>query len=203
MQNFEAISYSYTNLPNIVLQKQKEVFDKFNLPLTQIISDIQHGAFLEQILKTTNKNYIIFFDVDCIPLTKDLYDIILNEITTEKSIIGIEQTGEPRYHIYAGPACLGLPVSVYHEIGQPKLQQTFRSDTAEEITWCCEERAIKVKYFKLSHVEKPKWKLGHDRMFGIGTTYSFNNKDILYHQFEVRYNYSSFINKCNSILNNI
>lgn len=200
MYDFEAIAYGYTNLPSVILQKQKEVFAKLKLPLTQFVGDAQHGAFLEHILKTTKKDYIIFFDADCIPLTDNIYDIILNEISSEKSIIGIEQTGEPRYHIYAGPACLGLPVSVYHEIGQPRLEQTFRSDTAEEITWCCEERAIKVKHFKVSHIEQPKWRLGYDRMFGIGTTYSFNNINVLYHQFESRYNYTPFLNKCNSIL---
>jgi len=200
MHNFEAISYAYKNLPTEVLKKQKEVFKRLNLPIAQYIGDVSHGDFLENILKTTNKEYIIFVDADCIPLVDSLYDIILGEITKEKSIIGIEQTGQPRYHIYAGPACLALPVSVYHEIGQPSLNQTFRSDTAEELTWCCEERAIKVKYFKVSHVEQPRWRLGYDREFGIGTTYQYNNVDVLYHQFESRYDIQPFINKCNSIL---
>jgi hypothetical protein len=197
---FEAYSYAYKNVSNKVIKFQKQVFDKFNLPITQIIGDLDHGQFLEQTLRTCSKKYVIFFDVDCIPLASNLYDIILNELETEKCILGIEQTGNPRYHIYAGPACLALPTTIYPEFNYPTLNQTHRSDVAEELSWICEERAIKVKYFKVSHVEVPKWRLGYDRMFGVGTTYSFNNQNILYHQFEIRYTTELFIEKCKAVL---
>lgn len=198
---FEAYSYAYKNISMDVLEYQKRVFEKFGLPITQVVGDINHGEFLEKILRTNNKKYTIFFDADCIPLTRDLYNIILKELETEKCIIGIEQTGNPRYHIYAGPACLALPTELYTEFNTPVLNQTHRSDVAEELSWVCEERAIKVKYFKVSHVEVPKWRLGYDRMFGLGTTYLYDNKDVLYHQFEIRYSANLFIEKCKTVLN--
>jgi len=198
--DFEAYSYAYKNLSSDVLVYQKKVFDKFNLPLTQIQGNFNHGDFLKNILTTSSKKYVIFFDADAIPLKNNLYEIILNELRLEKCIFGIEQTGMPRYHIYAGPACLGLPVSLYSEFNFPCLNQTFRSDVAEELTWNCEENAIKVKFLKVSHVEVPKWRLGYDREFGIGTTFSYNSEDVLYHQFEIRLNTDSFIKKCKSIL---
>ena len=201
--NFEAISYAFNSLPEIVLKKQKKVFNFFNLPLTQCVGNMLHGTFLEHILKTTDKDYIIFFDADCIPLIGNIYCLILDEISKEASIIGIEQTGQPRYHIYAGPACLGVPVKLYKELGCPSLNQTFRSDTAEELSWVCEEHAKKIKYFKVSHVEEPRWRLGYDREFGIGTTYQYNNVDVLYHQFESRFNVDPFLKKCDLVIQTI
>jgi len=198
--SFQAVSYSYGNIPDEVVQYQKKVFDHFNLDIQQFVGGYDHGQFLEKVLSEAKTDYTIFFDIDCIPLVPDLYQIILNELVKEECLIGIEQTGYPRYHIYAGPACLALSSSLYKKLESPQLNQNFRSDVAEELTWRCEERAIKVKYFKVSSIEQPKWRLGYDREFGIGTTYKYNNLDVLYHQFEIRYNYGNFIEKCKLIL---
>ena len=142
----------------------------------------------------------MFFDIDCVPLVPNFYDIVVNILTKEKCIIGIEQTANPRSHIYAGPACLGMPTELYKEFQYPCLNQTYRSDVAEEITWLCEERSIPVNFFKVSHIEQPKWKLGTDREFGIGTTYSYDGVDVLYHQFEIRSNPNNFLKKCKKLL---
>jgi hypothetical protein len=198
----EAYSYAYNSLSKDVLIYQKQIFDKFDLPIIQIQDNLNHGQFLTHILNTSKSKYVMFFDADAIPLTKNFYNIVLEELEKEKCIIGMEQTGMPRYHIYAGPACLAMPVSLYSEINYPCLNQTFRSDIGEEITWCCEERAIPVKFLKISHVESPKWRLGYDREFGIGSTYSYKNQDVLYHQFEIRLNTHNFIKKCINILEN-
>ena len=73
---------------------------------------IQVGRFLEETFDSCKEDFIVFFDIDCIPLSNNLYDIISN-IEGKSSIIGIEQTGNPRFHIYAGPACLGVPQSLF------------------------------------------------------------------------------------------
>lgn len=197
----KAYSYAYQTLPPEVLTYQKKVFDKLKLPLTQITGNFNHGQFLEHILKTSTDNFVVFFDADCIPLVSNFYDIIYAELSREKCIFGIEQTANPRFHVYAGPACLALPVQIYKDFNYPCLNQTHRSDVAEELTWHCEEKQIPVKYFKVSNIEQPKWRLGYDKQFGIGTTYSYNDTDVLYHQFEIRLNTQNFLNKCIQILN--
>lgn len=192
----KAYSYAYNTLPKEVLEYQKKVFDKLELPLTQINGDMDHGEFLEHILKTEKEEFVLFFDADCIPLTANFYTLVLEELKQTKCIIGIEQSANPRTHIYAGPACLGMPTALYHEFNYPCLNQTYRSDVAEEITWYCEENTIPVKYFNVSSIEQPKWKLGETRQFGIGTTYAYNGIDVLYHQFEIRRYQDRFIKKC-------
>jgi len=198
--SFRAVSYTYGNIPSEVVEYQKKVFDFLNLPIDQYIGGYDHGQFLEKILTEAKTDYTIFFDIDCIPLVPNFDSIIQEELLKEECLIGIEQTGHPRYHIYAGPGCMGLSSNLYKKLESPQLNQNFRSDVAEELTWRCEERAIKVKFFKVSSIEQPKWRLGYDREFGIGTTYKYSNIDVLYHQFEIRYNYGNFIEKCKSIL---
>ena len=198
----ETYSYGNSNIPVDVFTLQKKVFDKFNLPIKQVEGNLPHGVFLTETAKACNSKYIIFFDIDCIPLTPDIYNIIISELEKEKCIIGIEQkcNCNPYDHIYAGPACLAFSTELYREIGCPSLVENTRSDVGEELTWACEEKNINVKFFNASSSEIPKWKLTGNRNFGIGTTYSHNDVDVLYHQFEIRKSDDNFITKCKSIL---
>jgi hypothetical protein len=201
---FEAFSYANSNVSYEVCKLQRLVFQKLNLPITQVNIDSNHGDFLTQTAKNCNSKYIIFFDVDCIPLVSNIYDIILDELKNDDCIIGIEQmcNCNPLNHLYAGPACLAFPTALFKNLGYPSLmQQGNRSDVGEELTWLCEENNINVKLFKAKSSEIPKWKLKDNRYFGIGTTYNHNNMDVLYHQFEIRNSSTNFIAKCKSILN--
>jgi len=205
---FEAYSFVCPNVPVQVQDYQKQIFDRFNLPIKQIREDISHGGFLNRTIKNSQAKYVIFFDVDCIPLTPNIYDIIIKELEQEKCIIGTEQMCNYNYekrgtsHIYASPACLGVPTKLYHELGSPTLEPVgpYRSDTAEELTWTCEEQNIKVKLFKILTSETIAWKLNDTQNFGHGTTYTYNNKEVLYHQFEIRKSHELFLNKCKNIL---
>ena len=200
----KAYSYANYNISEDIVNYQKRVFNKLQLPIEQIISNTTHGEFLSEIAKKGDSKYIILFDVDCIPLTSNIYDIILTELETEQCIIGIEQMCgcNPHNHLYAGPACLAFSTELYESLGYPSLAQNGnRSDVGEELTWLCEENNINVKFFKVTSSEIPKWKLTDNREFGIGTTYNHNNIDVLYHQFEIRKGSDNFIAKCKSILN--
>lgn len=200
---FKAYSYANSNISHEVCELQRLVFKKFNLPITQIKINSNHGDFLTEAARTCTDKYIIFFDVDCIPLVSNLYDIILDELKSDDCIIGIEQmcNSNPYNHLYAGPACLAFPIELFKNLGYPSLMpQGNRSDVGEELTWLCEENNLKVKLFKVSSAEIPKWKLTDTKEFGIGTTYTHNNIDVLYHQFEIRKDDNNFISKCKSIL---
>jgi hypothetical protein len=204
---YQAFSYANSNISDEVCRLQKQVFEKLNLPVTQIKvnadhNTYRHGDFLNEISKNTNSKYVIFFDVDCIPLTSNLYDIIINELEKEQCIIGIEQKCNCNNynHIYAGPACLAFSTSLYKDLNYPSLIQNERSDVAEELTWICEEKKIKIKYFNVSSSETPMWHLKENTYFGIGTTYSFNDEEVLYHQFNIRSEHTPFIKKCNEFL---
>lgn len=209
IQTLQAYSYGNSNISDEIFELQKLIFDKQNLQIIQIKSSVDHstfghGDFLNETAKNCDSKYIVFFDIDCIPLVSNLYEIIIGELEKEQCIIGIEQKCNCNTfnHIYAGPACLAFPVSLYKDLGCPSLIQNNRSDVAEELTWICEGNNIKVKYFTATSSEIPKWNLTEEKQFGIGTTYSYNGIDVLYHQFEIRNNCNNFINKCKSILNN-
>lgn len=205
MNLFEAYSYSNPNISSHIIELQKRVFEKYKLPITQIVENSTHGDFLNKTIKNCKSEIVILFDIDSIPLTQHLYDILINELQKEPCIIGIEQkcNSNPHNHTYAGPGCLALSKSLYYEIGCPDLNQNGqKSDVGEELTWKCEEKNIKVKLLTCTSVEIPKWNLDNTRSFGIGTTYSFNNIETVYHQFEIRTQTQNFVDKCYSILNN-
>lgn len=199
----KAFSYAHKNITQEVLDLQRQVFTKLNLQIEQIVDDKSHGDFLNHILKTCTCDYVIFFDVDCIPLTEDIYDIIITELQREKCIIGIEQmcNCNPHNHVYAGPGCLALERKLYFELNSPDLKENGnKSDVGEELTWACEEKGVKVKIFNAASSELPMWDLPDNRKFGIGTTYTYNNKEVLYHQFSIRMQNKNFINKCKEFL---
>ena len=119
---YQAYAYGNSNISDEVFNLQKLVFEKQNLQITQIKFSVEHstfghGDFLNETAKKCDSKYIIFFDVDCIPLVTNLYEIIIEELEKEQCIIGIEQKCNCNSfnHIYAGPACLAFPISLYKE----------------------------------------------------------------------------------------
>lgn len=77
---YEIYSFAHINLPKIIVDQQLKVFDKFGLKINQIINDDTHGKNLENLIKNCKSDYIVIFDVDCIPLVKNIFDYINDDI---------------------------------------------------------------------------------------------------------------------------
>lgn len=175
---------------------QKKVFEKYNLPINIFDSNTSHSDFLDYALKTFSAEVYIIFDIDCIPLTNELFDKIIRY----ESLHGIAQRANHKNngnHLYAGPACLVVPNKIYQKIGMPSFRENIRGDVAEELTWRCEENNIKVELMMPTQSENKKWHLKDNIYFGNGTVYD----NIVYHAFESFSNPNVFINKCNKLLN--
>ena len=71
LNNTLIISFCNSNIPKSVPYYQKEVFQLFAIPLVQVIGNITHAEFMEKILKECEQKYLIFFDIDAIPLKKE------------------------------------------------------------------------------------------------------------------------------------
>jgi hypothetical protein len=177
-------SFYQSNIPKIVPKYQNLVFQKFGLRLEQIISAEKHSHSIDSYVSKTDFNYIIIFDIDAIPVTPKCVDEIINKIVDGKTLFGVAQQSnhlEPRNHPYAGPACLGLSRNLYEALGRPSFRETHRSDCGEELTWIAEEKGFRVHLEWPTHVIQPKWALGNNAIFGIGTTYG----DMIFHTFEM------------------
>ena len=101
------LSYYQSNIDEEIIAKQKEVFDKFNIPLVQTSEYRSHCEFLLQSFnKYSNKKFIIFFDIDCIPLSRLAIIAILSDIMDHRTLAGAAQTANQinnGKNLYIGP----------------------------------------------------------------------------------------------------
>lgn len=199
----------FPNLDPRFIEYQKKVFDKFGIKLNQIENQPNllgrgynsHGTFLTEISKNEDVDYLVFFDIDAIPLHPDFLQIVIDRTYGKKVILGIEQRTNhiPNSIPYAGPSCFVISKETYNALGQPHYNETDRSDVAEELTHIAREKGIEVDMFKFEKCEIPLWDLSDGRKFGTASSY----EGLAFHNFESRNSekIELFLNKCKEILN--
>ncbi|MFN4243197.1 MAG: hypothetical protein ACK4PI_08165 [Tepidisphaerales bacterium] len=81
-----------SNARSDVLEAQREVFKKFEVPLEQVCSTLSHGAFLTETLRTSvDTEVIVFFDIDAVPLRPDVVDRAVKVACAREAIVGAAQ----------------------------------------------------------------------------------------------------------------
>ena len=206
-ENYGIYSFYKSNINQSVIKAQKDVFSAFGLRINQIADDeISHGDFLNKICNDTiSPEYIIFFDIDCIPIKKEAISKVLYQIKDGKTIAGAAQTcnhvlnGE---NLYVGPFFLGLSKTVYNKLNCPDMNEGSFWDVAGLLSIAAVyHKKTRIKYWYPTDVEEPKWDLYKNGKFGIGTTY----ENLVYHAFESRLGScdNGFIKKCSQVLNSI
>ncbi len=200
LNNTLMVSFCNTNIPLPVVNYQKKVFQLFNLPLVQVIENIPHALFMERILRESKADYIIFFDIDAIPLRKESVYILLEELQSGYSLAGAVQTAnqfDSGRNSYIGPFFMGIHKSVYSTLGFPLLSESDENDVAGVLTKLALLKNLRIKYWVPTEVELPEWNLYRLGRFGLGTTYN----GLVYHAFQIRDgNHFRFIKKCKKVL---
>jgi hypothetical protein len=206
-RNVQVFSCYMNNIPERVVECQKQVFDTFNMELNQEFTDLSfHHDWMDQKIKSLDFDILIFFDIDCIPLKPKLYEYIVDQISDDNSIIGVEQVNQTRTpnFVYAAPACFGITKKVYEKLNSPSFKLRDEYDCGGEFSWVAPKYGVNVKLFEITSSLNKKWKCLNKR-YGNGTTYD----DWLYHQFEIRFfdiatqdkiNAYQFIKKCKEII---
>lgn len=156
---YKFFSFYSNNLKPEISQKQSEVFEKLEIPLTQIVSsDLtttgqfswrDHELHLDYLLHTEDADIYCFFDIDCIPLRKDFLDYVHDYIKDGNTILGTAQVSAhiDRSHIYCAPSCLFLHKDVLNKLGWPSFMSNHRSDVGQEITRIAESKNVQVLYW--------------------------------------------------------
>ncbi|WP_434037637.1 hypothetical protein [Formosa sp. 4Alg 33] len=194
-----------SNISDYLLFYQKQVFKMLGLELNQICdNDISHGDFMTRILRDTEADYFVIFDIDCIPLKKEAISRVIEEIK-DNTISGCAQTAKHfnnGKNIYVGPCFFAISKEVYNLLGRPDLNENkvLEVDAGGILSKLAPEYGVKLNYWYPTDVEEEKWELYPDKVFGIGTTY----EGLVYHLFESRYqkNIVKFIRKSNATINN-
>jgi hypothetical protein len=201
--NYKIYSFVNADLNTGVKLYQKRVFDKFNIDINQVVwkKDFEkygyeilndgshyyndHPHFLDNIIKTESADYLIFFDIDCIPLSPLFLDKLLNEISDKNTLSGAIQIN--RYGTYVSAWFIGFYKNLYFECGSPPITDPD-TDPFLKFTRSCIEHNKRINYWLPSHVERPPF----------GTTYD----NLIYHEMQIRKpsNHESFIKKCKLVL---
>jgi hypothetical protein len=213
-------SFAINSLNYGIIESQKHVFDNFNLDLHQIIEKPamcpyqQHGDVINDIIENATEEFVVIFDIDCIPLDRKFHTKISDSIADGQTLSGAEGSsgmeGHLRDYIHAG--FIGFSKSLYVECGRPSMAYYVDGrggDTAQRFTDECELMNKNLDPWKITHSNDEVFCMhGTDVKFGHGTVY----EDLIYHQFNIsaefkhtshdQYtrNQREFISKCGDVI---
>lgn len=196
----------WDNVDQNMLQAHKKVMQHFGLPVNYHNVNINHGAWMNQVVGESSSDVIVVIEPDCIPLSRNKVLECISYVNKHNTFIGIAQVSNhipPRSHIYAAPGFFCIRKSVYDELGRPSFSETRRSDTAEEICYLAEERGIKYRALLPTHFEKEPteglWPLSNLGYYGIGTVFD----NTVYHLYQSRMaqNVDMFVQRCEEVVN--
>lgn len=169
---------------------QKTVMSHLGIDVMQHkIHGLQHSDWMDWVLTSPcfkNIDVFLFLDIDCFPTHTSALTRAFKAVN-ENKILGCAQSASHLSRpedIYAGPFYLCLSRATYDYIGKPSARCDADFDVAQRITVAARGFDVGIEYLWPTEVLMPKWKLGADKTFGIGTTYD----DCVFHLFESRSN---------------
>jgi hypothetical protein len=199
--NVGIYSFAHETLNKEISFYQKQVFDKMKLPIIQVISSARHPKVLETIIRQSKNDYIIFFDIDCIPLTPDFFPIICNQIKDHGILSGAIQCANhlDKMRPYVAPCFCGFSKRLYEQCGNPSLSEWERGDVMQKFTDECIRFNKSINYWMITDSGDSIWSLSsHNLRYGHGTIY----ENMIYHQFQIRFENQQelFTKKCQELL---
>jgi hypothetical protein len=195
-----------------VLKLQAAVFEALGLKLQQVMFSNYgassqerhrgHGQVIEKLIVESPTENMIFFDIDCIPLSRAVIENLYKPIIQSGALVGPIQIANhlPDRRPYAAPSALGISKTLYRRLGSPHLAPDDNVDTAGILTRKCEKKGIPVVLLPVTHCVEPVDPLYDDNkpVYGSGTTYV----DAIFHSFRIakKENERMFLDKCMSVI---
>jgi len=198
-------SLHWDNVNQDMLDAHKRVMLHFDIPMNyHNLNGVNHGNWMQQVINTSTSDVIVILEPDCIPLDQSYADYI-RYAHRHETFVGIAQVSNhipPKSHIYAAPGFYAISKKAYNRLGRPSFTETYRSDTAEEISYLAEEMGIKYRALMPTYFEKASsdgyWSLSNLGYYGIGTV--FDNS--MYHLYQSRMaeNIELFVKRCDEVI---
>ena len=205
------ISFYAENLNPVIVELQKKVFEKLDIPLEQVKFNGSHGSAIKNYLDTNNDwDVMTMFDVDCIPLNKKAITDVLDKVDDD-TIYGNAQISNS--FPYAAPSFLSFTKSLYDSSTNKSFEPAYypNEDNVMVEADCSEifvkeniKRGKKMVLSYPTNVLKEQWYYYGNKTYppfnyGNGTT--FDNDT--YHCFQIRLPevQDIFINYVNNFLN--
>lgn len=176
----------WDNIPALVLDKQRAVFAALDLPLRQHhVHKMRHGMWMNQrIAESAADDIIVFCDVDAFPMHRQAWDHAM-QVASQNAVFGLAQFSNhrPTPEVYAGPMFLAFRKSVWQALGCPDMRSCSGYDAGEALSLEARRQGVGLHLMKPTACVIPKYALGHEGIFGIGTFYGEND---FFHLFESR-----------------
>lgn len=187
-----------------IVQAHQAVTQHFQLPINYYEEKINHGYWMDQILKQSDADVIGILDGDCVPLSRQAILDCIKHVKEKNSFIGVAQVSNhihPKSHIYAAPAFFFITKECWKKVNV-SFTETMRSDVGEEFCYRAEELGIKYRcLYPTTYEQEPEeglWPLSNYGYYGIGTTFGTH----CYHLYQSRLknNAELFEKRCKEII---
>jgi hypothetical protein len=201
---FKIFSFYNHNINPEVPEYQRAVFKHFGFTVNQVMDKkLNHGDFLNHICRTvTDTDYLLFFDIDCIPICREWLALLLADLLEPRTIVGAAQTANhlrDGKNLYVSPFFFAISTAYLKELHYPDMRPTPDMDAGQNLTEHITRAGGHTRYWWPTAIEEVKWRLYHPEHpeFGLGTTYN----NAIYHAFNSRDGLSgNFIQKCRAVL---
>lgn len=175
-----------SNVDPMIVEAQAAVFAHLEIPLVQQLDDtLDHSAWLTNTMRDDNLGELaVVADIDAFPLNRGGY-LRLTDSAMKGSVSGLAQVANHKNpdHIYAAPMFMSVRRDIYKQVGAPDMARTKRSDVAQILTLCAEEKGVPISLIWPKFSISPRWSLAQYGVYGIGTFYGENE---FFHLFEAR-----------------
>lgn len=197
------VSFYKKGLNPDIINYQKKVFDKFEVPLLQKEFETHHHDAIEAFLKNEQWDSVSIIDIDLIPLRKDVFKIAEKIISENPVIYGNAQASNSS--AYVAPSFLNFTRFIYTKVGYTSFCGGFYEDkeidVGEGFSITAKQKNIDIQFSFPTKSLIPLWKCDHGIHhfeFGIGTYYDNNT----FHCFQVRQpdRQQIFIDECKKLL---
>jgi len=208
-------SFYKSDLNSEVVDLQRRIFEILEIPLEQISFEDSHSEAIDRYLSHTNFDSVTLFDIDCIPLNKDVVEIA-KALINDETIYGNAQITTyltPPFVTFpfVAPSFISFTRNLYETSPEKSFYQTqypydsgFRTDVAEAFVKGNLDRGKKMILSYPVESRNYKWRFDGDNTYmpfkyGNGTRFANNT----YHEFEIREGVQGFIEYGTNFLNSI
>ncbi len=168
-------SLHWENYNQAIVQSQKQVFDKFEIPITYTKANVRHDEWMDYICKNVEADVYFFVDADCVILNREIFDASLEYVLRITPFLGTAQASNhihPYSHVFAAPAFFMITRDCYRALGSPSFCMNHRSDVAEEVSYVAEEKAWRIELSIQRALTMSQW-----RAFGDWGTMDFTESE--------------------------
>lgn len=207
----KAYSFYMKNINPDVVKYQRLVIEKFcgDIEFNQILTDKSHADSMTEYMQKADSDFVIFMDIDAIPLREDAFSVLLDMTDNGTKIAGAPQRSnhiQNNEHIYVAPCVMCMPTELYKNMGSPSAAKVKnKGDVAEEWTYVHEANEGEISLLDVDSfdpVPNDRWFLRDGKEFGRNTVYSHFGTKIFFHSYQGRFKeqQNRFVEECKKLL---